>query len=113
MQIRVDREKIGGGKAKIAKLLHHFPDQGEIDLLRWVETRHQLPVTYQAYVGHRLEEIDHHQRGRIGWLWKQRQLIQPKIKNRGASFVKIMEYVIEVEPWSEYLWESEAWERHE
>jgi len=128
LQIQVDREKVKAGRGKIAKLLRHFPDQGEIDLLRWIETRHQLPVTYQpnlalnrrqhaklhqAYVDHRLEETDHHQRERIGWLWKQRQLIQPKIKNRGASFVKIMEYVIEVEPWLERLWESEAWKRHE
>ena len=118
----MDREKVEAGRTKIAELPRHFPDQGKIDLLRWIETGHQLPVTYQpnlaqnrrqyaklhqAYVDHRLEETDHHQRGRIGLLWKKRQLIHSqRLKNRGASFVKIMEYVIEVEPWLEYLWES-------
>ena len=33
------------------------------------------------------------QKARIGTLWEERRLIDPKMQNAGASFVKIMEYV--------------------
>ena len=93
----MDREKVEAGRTKIAELLRHFPDQGKIDLLRWIEIGHQLPVTYQpnlaqnrrqyaklhqAYVDHRLEETDHHQRGRIRVALETKTIDpQPKIKD--------------------------------
>jgi len=33
------------------------------------------------------------QRARIGQLWREKQRINPEMPNRGASFVKILEYV--------------------
>jgi len=35
------------------------------------------------------------QRARIGQLWKEKEAMDPGMLNRGASFVKIMEYVAE------------------
>ncbi len=48
---------------------------------------------HQAYVDKRMAGLNDKQRGRIGQLWKQRRELQPQMKNAGASFVKIMEWV--------------------
>ena len=40
-----------------------------------------------------MEAIKPEQRGRIGRLWKEKRRLQPKMKNAGMSFVRILEYV--------------------
>jgi len=51
------------------------------------------PRKHQAYVDRRMAGLSEKQHARIGWLWKEKQRIDPQTPNRGASFVKIMEYV--------------------
>ena len=58
----------------------------------------KLPTGYrdadhQEYVDKRLKRLTEVQRGRLGKLWKEKQRIDPDMPNRGASFVKILEYV--------------------
>jgi hypothetical protein len=60
--------------------------------------RNELPAAYepakhQQYVDRRMEGLSPEQRGRIGQLWKAKERIDPDMPNRGASFVRIMEYV--------------------
>lgn len=52
---------------------------------------------HQDYVDRRLKQLTPQQRARIGQLWKEKQKNDPGMKNRGASFVQIMEYVAENE----------------
>lgn len=59
------------------------------------EAAHQL---HQSYVDRRLAGMSKTQRGRVGQLWKEKQAVDPLMKNRGASFVRIMEHVAENEP---------------
>ena len=51
------------------------------------------PRRHQAYVDARLKSLQSQQRGRIGRLWKDKRRLQPKMKNAGMSFVRILEYV--------------------
>jgi hypothetical protein len=53
------------------------------------------PVRHQEYVDRCIAELNEQQRARIGQLWKEKEKIDPDMTNRGASFVKIMEYVAE------------------
>jgi hypothetical protein len=53
------------------------------------------PVKHQAYVDRRLAGLSERQRARIGQLWQEKERIDPDMPNRGASFVRIMEYVAE------------------
>ena len=39
--------------------------------------------------------LSNEQRAKLGQLWQEKQRIDPGMPNRGASFVKIMEYVVE------------------
>ena len=48
---------------------------------------------HQPWVDRRLETLKPEQRGRIGRLWKEKRRLQPKMKNAGMSFVRILEYV--------------------
>ncbi len=50
-------------------------------------------ATHQEYVDRRIAGLTEEQRSRIGRLWKEKQKLHPDMPNRGASFVKIMEYV--------------------
>jgi hypothetical protein len=51
------------------------------------------PQRHQEYVDRRMAELSNEQRGRVGRLWKEKERIDPSMTNRGASFVKILEYV--------------------
>ncbi|MHC4177730.1 MAG: 3-keto-disaccharide hydrolase [Planctomycetota bacterium] len=53
------------------------------------------PAKHQQYVDRRIAELNEEQRIRIGQLWKEKQEIDPDMPNRGASFVKILQYVAE------------------
>ena len=60
--------------------------------------RNELPAAYepaehQQYVDRRMEALSPEQRGRIGQLWKAKEKMDPDMPNRGASFVRILEYV--------------------
>jgi len=54
-------------------------------------------VKHQEYVDQRMIGLSEGQRARIGQLWKEKEKIDPDMPNRGASFVKILEYVAAVE----------------
>ncbi len=51
------------------------------------------PARHQEYVDRRMAGLSETQRARIGQLWKEKQRIDPHMPNRGASFVRILEYV--------------------
>jgi hypothetical protein len=64
--------------------------------------RNELPAAYepakhQPYVDRRMEGLSPKQKGRIGQLWKAKEKIDPNMPNRGASFVRILEYVADGE----------------
>jgi hypothetical protein len=52
-----------------------------------------IPGKHQDYVDRRIAGLSAGQRAKIGQLWKEKQRLDPNIENRGASFVKILEYV--------------------
>ena len=65
-------------------------------LLRKIDTN-KLPkaynsATHQMYVDNRIEEMSAEQRQTLGRLWKEKQRIDPNMKNRGNSFIRILEY---------------------
>ena len=65
-------------------------------LLRKIDTN-KLPkaynsATHQMYVDNRIEEMNAEQRQTLGRLWKEKQRIDPNMKNRGNSFIRILEY---------------------
>jgi len=67
------------------------------DLLTRIDQT-ELPDGYdvrnhQPWVDRRMEALKPEQRGRIGRLWKEKRRLQPKMKNAGMSFVRILEYV--------------------
>lgn len=49
--------------------------------------------THQQYVDKKMKEIGAEKRTRVGRLWKEKERLHPKMKNRGASFIRILEYV--------------------
>jgi hypothetical protein len=53
------------------------------------------PRKHQEYVDRRMAGLSDAQRSRIVQLWKEKEQIDPTMPNRGASFVKILEYVAE------------------
>ena len=50
------------------------------------------PSTHQKYVDKRIEGMSLKQRQKLGRLWKEKQRIDPDMKNRGNSFIRILEY---------------------
>lgn len=59
---------------------------------------HDLPAAYkvavhQDYVDRRIEEMKPTQRPLVGALWKEQRRLHPNMKNRGHSFIRILEYV--------------------
>jgi hypothetical protein len=73
------------------------PDSSDAELLARID-RNNLPAGYdprkhQEYVDRRMAGLSAEQRATIGRLWKEKQRLDPDMKNRGASFVKIMQYV--------------------
>ena len=50
------------------------------------------PSTHQKYVDKRIEGMSIKQRQMLGRLWKEKQRIDPDMKNRGNSFIRILEY---------------------
>jgi hypothetical protein len=54
------------------------------------------PKNHQDYVDGRLEEMTDEQRSRMGKLWKRKLEADPEMEQRGASFVKILEYAAQV-----------------
>jgi len=56
------------------------------------------PRTHQDYVDRRMAGLSEKQRARIGELWQAKQRLHPQMPNRGASFVKILEYVAAESP---------------
>ncbi len=72
------------------------------ELFARIEAR-DLPKGYkgaahQEYVDRRKAGLTGEQRSRIGRLWKEKQKLHPDMPDRGASFVKIMEYVAVTTP---------------
>ena len=72
-------------------------DKKLTDLLTRID-QGELPEGYDAsnhqpWVDRRMESLKPEQRGRIGRLWKEKRRLQPKMKNAGMSFVRILEYV--------------------
>ena len=60
--------------------------------------QNELPDEYaagkhQAYVDRIIKEMPSRQRGRLGKLWAEKQRADPDMPNRGASFVKILDYL--------------------
>ena len=55
------------------------------------------PAKHQQYVDRRMEGLSPEQKGRIGQLWKAKERLDPDMPNRGASFVRILEYVADGE----------------
>jgi len=51
------------------------------------------PAKHQEYVDRRMAELSGAQRAKVGQMWQEKQRIDPAMPNRGASFVKILEYV--------------------
>ncbi|MFY9255601.1 MAG: sulfatase-like hydrolase/transferase [Fuerstiella sp.] len=78
------------------------PDENAADaelrkLLAKIETT-DLPESYhgsthQEYVDKRMAGMTEQQRGRLGRMWKDKRRLEPKMKNVGASFVRILEFV--------------------
>ncbi len=58
------------------------------------EESHKL---HQGYVDNRMSKMSSQQKARVGQLWGEKTRADPKMSNRGASFVKIMEHVAENE----------------
>jgi arylsulfatase A len=54
-----------------------------------------VPAKHQAYVDQRIEGMTNEQRSRLGHLWKEKQRLDPKMQNRGRSFVRILEFTAE------------------
>ncbi|MCR9200110.1 MAG: sulfatase-like hydrolase/transferase [Planctomycetaceae bacterium] len=72
-------------------------DRELADLLTRIDQT-ELPAGYdvnnhQRWVDRRMEALQPEQRGRIGRLWREKRRLQPKMKNAGMSFVRILEYV--------------------
>lgn len=53
------------------------------------------PSSHQDYVDKRIATMHEKQRARLGQLWKEKQRVDPKMKNRGLSFIRILEWVAE------------------
>jgi len=53
------------------------------------------PATHQPYVDRQIAKFSTSQRVRLGQLWTEKERIDPDMPNRGASFVKILQYVVE------------------
>ena len=73
------------------------PDSPNATLLARIE-RNNLPDGYdpwkhQEYLDRRMVGLSKEQGARIGQLWKEKQRLDPNMKNRGQSFVRIMMYV--------------------
>jgi hypothetical protein len=73
------------------------PDSPNAGLLSKID-RNDLPQGYapakhQEYVDRCMAGLSAAQRAQVGQLWKEKQQLQPDMPNRGASFVKILEYV--------------------
>jgi len=74
------------------------PEDGKLAELLTRIDQTELPDGYnvsnhQPWVDRRMETLKPEQRGRIGRLWKEKRRLQPKMKNAGMSFVRILEYV--------------------
>lgn len=64
--------------------------------------RTELPAAYQPqqhqqYVDARMGKLSAEQQARIGKLWQEKRRIDPQMRARGQSFVRIMEFVAEHE----------------
>ncbi|MCH1506707.1 MAG: hypothetical protein L7V86_24230 [Verrucomicrobiales bacterium] len=72
------------------------PPNGLEKLLAEIDT-YKLPQAYnpsnhQPYVDKRMEGMTTKQRARLGHLWKEKQRLDPKMPNRGRSFIRILEF---------------------
>jgi hypothetical protein len=90
----VEAQAQPGGKADEAR---KPPNSPNATLLSRVDAN-ELPPGYdpgkhQEYVDRRMAGLSDAQRSRIEQLWQEKQQIDSTMPNRGASFVKIMEYV--------------------
>lgn len=52
-----------------------------------------VPQEHQPYVDRRVEAMTERQRVRLGYLWKEKQRLDPNMRNRGQSFIRILEHV--------------------
>ena len=84
------------------KEIQERPTTGNVDsvelgrLLKKIDTnklpKAYNPSTHQKYVDKRIEGMSLKQRQMLGRLWKEKQRIDPDMKNRGNSFIRILEY---------------------
>ncbi|MBL7223148.1 MAG: hypothetical protein ISS72_04785 [Candidatus Brocadiae bacterium] len=79
------RKATGGPNSGIEKLLIQIDQTGL--------PKGYIPQKHQDYVDRRTAGLSGRQKARLGQLWAARQRVHPKMPNRGASFVKILEYV--------------------
>lgn len=90
----------------------HGVPQDRVNMLRKIDQA-ELPKAYnpgagknseeshrlhQTYVDRRMAGMSPQQRGAVGMLWKQQTTVNPKMPNRGASFVRILEHVANHHP---------------
>ena len=69
------------------------------ELLNQIEST-QIPAAYvvakhQEYVDKRIAAMTPAQHARLGFLWKEKRRLHPDMKNRGNSFVRILEFIFE------------------
>ena len=55
------------------------------------------PARHQVYVDGVIRKMSPRQRGRLGKLWAEKQRSDPDMPNRGASFVRILDYLAKEE----------------
>ena len=72
-------------------------NQNTRELLRQIETT-KIPAAYvvakhQDYVDKRITTMTPAQHARLGFLWKEKRRLDPDMKNRGNSFIRILEFV--------------------
>ena len=57
-------------------------------------TEEYLTTKHQTYVDRKIKELGPDRRGRLDRLWKEKQAADPDMPNRGASFVRILDYLV-------------------
>lgn len=106
------RSQMAAGKARQTSGAGHGVPQERVNMLKKID-QSELPKGYkpgagkngeeshklhQNYVDKRMAAMSDRQKGTVGQMWKQKVAVDPKMTNRGASFVRIMEYVANHHP---------------
>ena len=96
MSVLSDAPHWGGKEIKQPKISGNVDSVELGRLLKKIDTNKlpqaYNPSTHQKYVDKRIEGMSLKQRQLLGRLWKEKQRIEPDMKNRGNSFIRILEY---------------------